>query len=356
MLTDIDLTEIVAFHEKNDALATIGAERGGEPARVRHRHHPRGRRPSSASWRSPAGARSSATPSTPASTCSSPRSSTCIPAGRSVDFSSEVFPAAARGRRGRSSATWPTGYWEDVGTTAAYLQGARGHPRRQGGRRHLRLRAAARASGWARGRRSTRWPGSSGRRSSARTARSTRGAVLGAYTDDRRQRAGGRAGRDPALGHRRELLPRPGVRVRGRRARALVRPAAGRALRAGRRWSARAASSARTPRCAATSRSTPTRSVEAGARCNSSIVWESGGARTLFGRDGVAGHRQRRHQPRAGRAPGQGVGVGASRRARYITTSRDTSRAARVLKRALMVGLQLGRASTSPTSRWPPSR
>ena len=39
----------------------------------------------------------------------------------------------------------------------------------------------------------------------------------------------------------------------------------------------------------------------------SSIVWESRGARTLFGRRGVRGPRQRRHQPRGRRSPGHGV-------------------------------------------------
>ena len=81
------------FHDEQEALATIGLDAGREPARVRHRHHPRGRLASSASSRSRRGARCSATPSTPASSCSSPRSSTTSPPDRSVDFSGEVFPA-----------------------------------------------------------------------------------------------------------------------------------------------------------------------------------------------------------------------------------------------------------------------
>ncbi len=43
-LTDIDLTELVKFHQDNDALVTVGADPGTRPAGVRHRHRRR-RRP-----------------------------------------------------------------------------------------------------------------------------------------------------------------------------------------------------------------------------------------------------------------------------------------------------------------------
>jgi NDP-sugar pyrophosphorylase family protein len=62
VLTDIDLDKVIAAHEEKGALATIAL------ARVDTR--------SSASSRSPAGARCSATRSTPACSSSSPRSST----------------------------------------------------------------------------------------------------------------------------------------------------------------------------------------------------------------------------------------------------------------------------------------
>ena len=51
----------------------------------------------------------------------------------------------------------------------------------------------------------------------------------------------------------------------------------------------------------------PFKTVEAGAVVTSSIVWESRGARTLFGRRGVRGPRQRRHHPRGRRARRDGV-------------------------------------------------
>ena len=81
----------------------------------------------------------------------------------------------------------------------------------------------------------------------------------------------------------------------------------------------------------------PYKVVEAGAQVNASIVWESGGARTLFGREGVMGIANVDVSPelavRLAKAWASGFEKGSS-----ITASRDTSRAARVLKRALMVG------------------
>ncbi len=40
VLTDIDLSAILAFHDEHEAMATIGLAARREPARVRHRHHP----------------------------------------------------------------------------------------------------------------------------------------------------------------------------------------------------------------------------------------------------------------------------------------------------------------------------
>ncbi|MGH9068993.1 MAG: sugar phosphate nucleotidyltransferase, partial [Acidimicrobiales bacterium] len=82
----------------------------------------------------------------------------------------------------------------------------------------------------------------------------------------------------------------------------------------------------------------PDKTVEAGAIVNSSIVWESKGARNLFGRQGVAGLANVDISPelavRLSMAYASTLGKGAK-----VTASRDTSRAARVLKRAVMVGL-----------------
>ena len=82
----------------------------------------------------------------------------------------------------------------------------------------------------------------------------------------------------------------------------------------------------------------PFKTVEPGATINSSIVWESQGARNLFGRLGVAGLANVDISPelavRLAMAYATTLKKGAT-----VTTSRDSSRAARALKRAAQVGL-----------------
>jgi mannose-1-phosphate guanylyltransferase/phosphomannomutase len=82
----------------------------------------------------------------------------------------------------------------------------------------------------------------------------------------------------------------------------------------------------------------PNKTVEPGATVNSSIVWESRGQRSLFGRLGVAGLANVDLSPelavRVAMAYATTLPKGVT-----VATSRDTSRAARALKRAVMVGL-----------------
>src|SRR5262249_44911592 len=82
----------------------------------------------------------------------------------------------------------------------------------------------------------------------------------------------------------------------------------------------------------------PFKTVEPGAIINSSIVWESHWARNLFGRHGGAGLANVDIPPelavRVAMAYGSTLKKGAT-----VTASRDSSRAARALKRAAMVGL-----------------
>ncbi len=102
----------------------------------------------------------------------------------------------------------------------------------------------------------------------------------------------------------------------------------------------------------------PFKTVEAGAFVNSSIVWESRGARSLFGRDGVRGLANVDISPelavRLSMAWASTLEKGAT-----VTSSRDTSRAARVLKRAVMVGCNAAginvddlEAATVPVTRF----
>ncbi len=82
----------------------------------------------------------------------------------------------------------------------------------------------------------------------------------------------------------------------------------------------------------------PFKTVEAGATVNDSIVWESRGARSLFGRNGIAGLANVDVTPefasRVAMAYGSTLKKGTT-----VITSRDSSRSARMLKRALMAGL-----------------
>ncbi|HVL03197.1 MAG TPA: sugar phosphate nucleotidyltransferase, partial [Acidimicrobiales bacterium] len=82
----------------------------------------------------------------------------------------------------------------------------------------------------------------------------------------------------------------------------------------------------------------PFKTVEAGAIVNSSLVWESRGARDLFGRLGVAGLANVDITPELATRVAMAYATTLKKGAR-VTTSRDSSRAARMLKRAVMAGL-----------------
>jgi mannose-1-phosphate guanylyltransferase/phosphomannomutase len=82
----------------------------------------------------------------------------------------------------------------------------------------------------------------------------------------------------------------------------------------------------------------PYKTVEPGAVVNASLVWESRGARGLFGRDGVTGLANVDLTPELALRVAMAFATGMKKGA-WVTTSRDSSRAGRVLKRAVMVGL-----------------
>lgn len=82
----------------------------------------------------------------------------------------------------------------------------------------------------------------------------------------------------------------------------------------------------------------PHKRVEAGANVARSIIWESLGARTLFGRHGVSG------LVNVDLGPDTAVRLGAAfasilPREATVVTSRDASRASRTIKRAIIAGL-----------------
>ena len=82
----------------------------------------------------------------------------------------------------------------------------------------------------------------------------------------------------------------------------------------------------------------PRKIIEAGAVVNSSIIWESRGSRSLFGRQGVAGIANVDLSPevalRVALAYATTLPKGAT-----VAISRDSSRAARMLKRSAIVGI-----------------
>jgi mannose-1-phosphate guanylyltransferase/phosphomannomutase len=82
----------------------------------------------------------------------------------------------------------------------------------------------------------------------------------------------------------------------------------------------------------------PFKTVEPGAVINSSIIWESRGARHLFGRLGVAGLANVDITPELAVRVAMAFAT-TLKKGVTVTTSRDSSRAARAIKRAVMVGL-----------------
>ena len=258
-----------------------------------------------------------------------------IPEGRPVDFSGEVFPGALEDGRPLYGYV-ADGYWEDVGTTAAYLKA---HEDILDGKVDAEISGFELRPGVWVGKGSTIDPSGADRVADLhrRELHGRRRRRPRRLHHARRQHPGGRAGRGPALGDRRELVPRPRRAGRGRGARALVRPA-GRARASSRaRCSGEGCLVGAHAEVRGDVKVYPYKVVEAGAQVNASIVWESGGARTLFGREGVTGIANVDVSPelavRLAKAWASGFEKGSS-----ITASRDTSRAARVLKRALMVG------------------
>ena len=82
----------------------------------------------------------------------------------------------------------------------------------------------------------------------------------------------------------------------------------------------------------------PFKTVEAGATVNTSIVWETRGARSLFGRLGVAGLANVDMTPELAAKVGQAWGSVLKTGSRVVV-SRDSSRSGRMLKRALIAGI-----------------
>ena len=333
VLTDIDLTSVVAFHDKNQAVATIALSPVENPLEfgivITREDGSIERFLEKPGW----GQVFSDTINTGIYVLE-PEIFDAIPEGRAVDFSSEVFPSVLRDGAPIFGAV-ADGYWEDVGTTAAYLQA---HEDILDGRVRVDVAGFELRPGVWVGKGSSIHP-------SARIVAPVfvgenctvdADVVLASYTT---------LGANTRVGERGELQRSvigenaylgPSVRVEGAvlgrscDLRTGVRCEPGSVLGEGCLIGAHA-------EIRSDVKVYPGKVVEAGAQVNTSIVWESGGTRTLFGRDGVAGIANVDISPelavRLAKAWASGFEKGS-----YITASRDTSRAGRVLKRALMVG------------------
>ena len=285
VLTDIDLTSVIAFHEKNEALATIALCSVENPLEfgivITREDGTIERFLEKPGW----GQVFSDTINTGIYVLE-PEIFDRIPEGRSVDFSGEVFPAVLDAGQ-RLFGYVADGYWEDVGTTAAYLKA---HEDILDGKVEVDVAGFELRPGVWVGKGSTIDP--SVRIDSpsfiGENCTIDEDVVLGAYS---------------TLGANTQVAPRaetqrsvigensylgPATRVEGAvlgrscdlRTGARVEPGAvvGEGCLVGAHAEVRS-----------DVKVYPSKVVEAGAQVNASIVWESGGSRTLFGPEGVQG-------------------------------------------------------------------
>jgi mannose-1-phosphate guanylyltransferase/phosphomannomutase len=334
VLTDIDLSAIVRYHEEKNALATIALKAMENPLDfgivITREDGSIERFLEKPTW----GQVFSDTINTGIYVLE-PEIFDYIPGGKPVDFSSEVFPALLEADKPLFGFVGE-GYWEDVGTLEAYLTA---HHDVLDGKVEIDVPGFRLAEGV--------WLGEGAEVDPA--ARVDGPVVIGDYC---RVEAGAHLSQYTVLGSN--------VRV-GNDAyleRAIIHDNAylGASTRLRGCVVGRSSDLRRGARCEEGVvlgeecfvgehavinpgvKVYPFKTVEAGAIINSSIVWESRGARNLFGRLGVSGLANVDISPelavRVAMAFGTTLKKGAT-----VTSSRDSSRAARALKRAIMVGL-----------------
>ena len=334
VLTDVDLSEIVARHEERGALATIGLTAVENPLEfgiVITREDGSVER----LLEKPGWGQVFSDNVNNGIYVLEPEVFDAIPEGQSVDFSSEVFPRLLDEGKpifGHVS----EGYWEDVGTLDAYV---RAHKDVLDGKVDVEIPGFRMHRGV--------WLGEGAEVDP--DARIDGPAVIGGNT---RVEAGARLGDYTVLGS--NVMVRSDADLQ----RTVVHDNSyiGRNVRARGAVIGRSCDLRTGVRCeegvvlgdecfvgdqavlTAGVKVYPYKTVEAGAIVNSSLVWESRGARTLFGRDGVSGLANVDVTPelatRVAMAYGSTLKKGAT-----VSTSRDSSRAARMLKRSVMAGL-----------------
>ncbi|HEX4904886.1 MAG TPA: mannose-1-phosphate guanyltransferase [Acidimicrobiales bacterium] len=334
VLTDIDLSQIVRFHEERGAMATIGLTAVENPLEfgivITNEDGTIERFLEKPGW----GQVFSDTVNNGIFVLE-PEIFDFIPAGRPVDFSSEVFPKLLEQRKPLYGFVCD-GYWEDVGTLEAYVSAHKDVLDRKVDLDVPGFRMNAGV-----------WLGEGAEIDP--TARVEGPAVIGTNT---RVEAGARLGPYTVLGNNvmvqaeadlERVIAHDGVYLgRANRLRGTV---------VGRGCDLRSNVRAEEgvvfgDECFVGERASitsgvkiyPYKTVEAGAIVNRSLVWESRGSRALFSPHGVAGLANVDITPELATRVAMAFGATLKKGA-TVTTSRDSSRAARMLKRSVMAGL-----------------
>ncbi len=334
VLTDIDLSKIVSFHESRQALATIGLVAVDNPLEfgivITQEDGSIERFLEKPTW----GQVFSDTINTGIFMLE-PEIFDYIPAGEAVDFSSEVFPKLLANNMPLFGAV-AEGYWEDVGTLEAYV---RVHKDVLDGKVTIDIPGFRLEHGVWLGEGAELHPEAvvDGPAVIGENCRVEANARIGEYTvlgGNVRIREG--ADLERVVIHDNAYLG-PNVRLRG--------TVVGRAcdLRSGVRCEEGVVLG---DECFVGDNAVlgsgvkvyPFKTVETAAVVNSSIVWESRGARSLFGRDGVSGLANVDITPELATRLAMAHGSSLKKETTVIT-SRDSSRSARMLKRAMMAGL-----------------
>ncbi len=337
VLTDIDLGALVAEHQERQALATIGLVRVENPLEygivIADEDGSIERFLEKPTW----GQVFSDTINSGVYVLE-PRIFDWIDADVPVDFSSDVFPALLEAGEPIFGSV-AEGYWEDVGTLSAYV---RAHKDILDGKVSVEIRGFQLSDGVYVGEGAEINP----------AAELSGPCVVGdnCFVD-----AGVRLGEYAVLG--------TGVRMRsnGEVERSVVHDNAylGEGVRMRGTVVGRASDLRRGTRCeegvvlgdevfvgenavlSSDVKVYPFKTIEAGAVVNTSIIWESRGARSLFGRGGVTGLANVDATPELAAKVALAFATSLKKDA-TVVVSRDSSRAARMLKRAMIAGLNAG--------------
>lgn len=334
VVTDIDLAAIVRFHDERDAMATIGLVPVDNPLEfgivITRPDGSIERFLEKPTW----GEVFSDTINTGIFVLE-PEIFEFIDADRPVDFSSEVFPAVLAADKPLFGAV-AEGYWEDVGTLEAYM---RTHKDVLDGRVQLDIPGFEISDGVYLGEGAEVHPDAQvvGPAIIGDYCRIEAEARLGEYTvlgTNVRVRAG--ADLERTVVHDNTYIG-GAVRIRG--------------VTIGRSCDLRNGVRAEEgvvlgDECFVGEQAVlgsgvkvyPFKTVEARAIINSSLVWESRGARSVFGRLGVAGLANVDVTPELSTRVAMAFATTLKKDA-TVVTSRDSSRSARMLKRAAMAGL-----------------